>query len=89
MGQNFCSPQNRNKIKDNEIQFPETNIKINNNDIVIGIDFGTSGISCSYGFFKNKNEPTPVFFDGQADKNKISAEIILDNNLNVIAFGND
>jgi len=86
---------NKNKI--NLFQFDDellpskekTKTKINNNDIVIGIDFGTSGIACAYGFFEHEDAPTPIYFNGQADKNKISAEIILDNNLNVIAFGND
>ena len=90
MGQK--SSLNKNKINlvqlDNEL-LPKEKTRINKNDIVIGIDFGTSGIACAYGFFKNKNEPTPVYFNGQADKNKISTEIILDDDLNVIAFGNE
>ena len=91
MGQK-CGP-NKNKINldqlDNELLPSKTKTKINKNDIVIGIDFGTSGIACAYGFFENESEPTPIYFNGQADKNKISAEIILDDDLNVIAFGND
>ena len=63
--------------------------KINKNDFVIGIDFGTSGIACAYGFLNDRHEIIGVFYNGQADKNKISAEIILDDNLNVKAFGDD
>ena len=93
MGQKNSLNKNKNNLiqLDNEFLFLEIKekAKINENDIVIGIDFGTSGIACAYGFFKNENEPTPVYFNGQADKNKISTEIILDDDLNVIAFGND
>ena len=76
---------------DNELLLPrtKTKTKINKNDIVIGIDFGTSGIACAYGFFNDDHYPTPVYLDGQGDKKKISAEIILDDKLNVIAFGDD
>ena len=85
---NSLNTNNNNLVQlDNELLSSKT--KISKNGIVIGIDFGTSGIACAYGFFKNKNEPTPVYFNGQADKNKISTEIILDDNLNVIAFGNE
>jgi len=89
MRQNKSLNTNNNNLfqLDNELLSSKT--KINKNGIVIGIDFGTSGIACAYGFFKNKNEPTPVYFNGQADKNKISTEIILDDNLNVIAFGDE
>ena len=61
----------------------------NKNGTVIGIDFGTSGIACAYGFLNEKSIPTQVLFNGQGNQNKISAEIILDDNLNVIAFGDD
>ena len=61
----------------------------NNEAIIIGIDFGSSGISFSYGFLYNKETPTPGYFDGQNINNKISSKIILDDDLNLLAFGND
>ena len=61
----------------------------NKDGIVIGIDFGTSGIACAYGFFKNENSPTPIHFNGQVNQTKISAEIIIDDKLNVKAFGDE
>ena len=85
---NSLNTNNNNLVQlDNELLSSKT--KISKNDIVIGIDFGTSGIACAYGFFKNEDNPTPVYFNGQANQNKISAEIILDDDLNVIAFGNE
>ena len=59
--------------------------------IIIGIDFGTSGLCFSYGTSVNGHiEPHIGHFDGQGRDNKILNEIILDNNLTqVLAFGND
>ncbi len=59
--------------------------------IIIGIDFGTSGLCFSYGTLINRNiEPHIGHFDGQGRDNKILNEIILDDNLTqVLAFGND
>jgi molecular chaperone DnaK (HSP70) len=62
---------------------------MSDNKLAIGIDFGTSGIACAYGFLNEKSIPTQVLFNGQGNQNKISAEIILDDNLNVMAFGDD
>ena len=60
------------------------------NDVIIGIDFGSSGVSFSYGFLNNQRTvPIQGFFDGQFSNNKLSTEIILDDNLNILAFGND
>ena len=65
--------------------------KVNNEgDYVIGVDFGSSGTAFAYGIFGEKrNEPITGYFDGQTNNNKISTEIILDDNLNILAFGND
>ena len=59
--------------------------------IIIGIDFGTSGLCFSYGTLINGDiEPHIGHFDGQGRDNKILNEIILDDNLTqVLAFGND
>ena len=59
--------------------------------IIIGIDFGTSGLCFSYGTLINGHiEPHIGHFDGQGRDNKILNEIILDDNLTqVLAFGND
>ena len=57
-------------------------------DIVVGIDFGTSGLGFAYGCINKPNEkPVLGFFDGQINNNKIPNEIILDDDLNVLAFG--
>ena len=85
------NPMNMMNIGMNNTIVPNTKEekeKMNKNGIVIGIDFGTSGIACAYGFLDNENNPTGVYFDGQADKNKIPSEIILDDDLKVKAFGN-
>ena len=60
-----------------------------NNKVIIGIDFGTSGISFAYGFKSDKNENViSGHFDGQIQSLKIPAEIILDNSLKEVkAFG--
>lgn len=63
----------------------------NNEDIIIGIDFGTSGIGFAYGFLNDpKKEVYLGHFEGQEKAKKISTEIILDDDLkNVICFGNE
>jgi len=65
--------------------------KVNNEgDFVIGVDFGSSGTAFAYGIFgKKRYEPITGYFDGQTNNNKISTEIILDDDLNILAFGND
>lgn len=62
----------------------------NRNDVIIGIDFGSSGLSFSYGFLNSQRAvPIQGYFDGQYSNNKLSTEIILDDDLNILAFGND
>ena len=59
------------------------------NKVIIGIDFGSSGISFAYGFKSDQNKNViQGHFEDQIKNSKISAEIILDNNLKeVLAFG--
>jgi len=59
------------------------------NKVIIGIDFGTSGISFAYGFISDQNRNViQGHFEDQVQGTKIPAEIILDNNLKeVLAFG--
>lgn len=66
------------------------NEQILNNQIIIGIDFGTSGLCFSYGIPANGHlNPRIGHFEDQGQDNKISNEIILDDNLNeVLSFGN-
>ena len=63
----------------------------NNKDIIVGIDFGTSGIGFAYGFLNDPNRELYLgHFEGQDKDSKISTEIILDDDLKkVLSFGND
>jgi len=63
----------------------------NNKDIIVGIDFGTSGIGFAYGFLNDPNRELYLgHFEGQDKASKISTEIILDDDLkNVLSFGNE
>lgn len=61
------------------------------NGIIIGIDFGTSGLCFAYGYFNDngKKEYHMGHFNDQGHYNKIKNEIILDDKLqNVLSFGN-
>ena len=58
--------------------------------IVVGIDFGTSGVGYAFCFSNNKNVIFSSTFDGQEKDKKVPTEIILDTDLNfVLAFGNE
>lgn len=59
--------------------------------MIIGIDFGTSGLCFAYGRLNDIfKQVTTGYFDGQIENNKISNEIILDDELKrVLAFGKD
>ena len=61
------------------------------NKVVIGIDFGTSGIGYAYSFSgDNINSIILSDFHGQSADNKVPSEIILDTNLDaVLAFGSE
>ena len=71
MGQKNCFNTAHLDFDQFENEFTQLNqeTKSNKTDVVIGIDFGTSGIGCAYGFFENEHEPIGVYFNGQADKN--------------------
>ena len=57
--------------------------------IIVGIDFGTSGIGYAYSFNNNQNQILLSNFEGQLSDKKVPSEIILDNDLNnILAFGN-
>ena len=93
MGQpNMCvrkNNKNNNSLR-NSINNNSKNL-IKEDEIIIGIDFGSSGIAFAYSFLNDKNEtPTGGYFEGQQNNNKISTEIILDDNLEkILAFGDD
>ena len=55
-------------------------------DVVVGIDFGSSGTGYAYSF-NNLENIELGYFDGQGVDVKVPTEIILDSNLNVLAFG--
>ena len=59
------------------------------NKVVVGIDFGTTGIGYAYSFSgENPNSITLSDLPGQSADNKVPSEIILDNYLkDVLAFG--
>ena len=58
--------------------------------VVVGIDFGTSGVGYAFGFSNNKSNIFLSNFDGQEKDKKVPTEIILDSDLNfVLAFGNE
>ena len=57
-------------------------------NVVVGIDFGTSGIGYCYSFENNINCITLSDLPGQSVNRKVPAEIILDHHLeSVLAFG--
>ena len=58
--------------------------------VVVGIDFGTSGIGYAYGFSGQIDRIFLSNFHGQSEDNKVRSEIILDNYLqDILAFGNE
>ena len=60
------------------------------NKIVVGIDFGTSGIGYAYGFSENIDKIFLSNLHLQKSENKVPTEIVLDNNLiDILAFGNE
>ena len=61
---------------------------IDNPQIVVGIDFGTSGVGYAYAFSNNITNIISSDFNGQSKDKKVPTEIILDTNLeDVLAFG--
>ena len=67
--------------------------QINNNPptkVIVGIDFGTSGIAYAFSFLNNQKQIFLSDFEGQSADKKIPTEIILDNEFNeVLAFGHE
>ena len=64
--------------------------KNNHPELVIGIDFGTSGIAYAYGFYENQKKIISSDLKDEDKNIKVPTEIILDNDLNnVLAFGNE
>lgn len=57
-------------------------------EVVVGIDFGSSGTGYAYSF-NNKEDIILGNFQDQGVDVKVPTEIILDNNLNVLAFGEE
>ena len=59
--------------------------------MVIGIDFGSCGITFAFGYLDdNKKNVNPGKFKDQGINNKVSTEIILDDKLEkVLCFGNE
>jgi len=56
-------------------------------EIIVGIDFGSSGSGFSYAFNDNKDEIIHGMIYGANVDNKVPTEIILDDNNNTIRFG--
>ena len=55
-------------------------------DVVVGVDFGSSGTGYAYSFFDKKNIIFGQIYGASVD-NKVPTEIILDDNNYVVEFG--
>ena len=74
------------KIKENK----ERKKKTSSPKVVVGIDFGTSGIGYAFSFYNQQNQIILCEFNGQTADKKVPTEIILDKDLkDVLAFGNE
>ena len=58
-------------------------------DVVVGIDFGSSGSGFSYAFSDNRNEIIHGQIYGANVDGKVPTSIILDKNYNTIKFGKE
>ena len=56
-------------------------------EVVVGIDFGTSGSGFSYAYKNNPNEINHGIIHGANADNKVPTQIILDDKDNIIRFG--
>ena len=56
-------------------------------EVVVGIDFGTSGSGFSYAYKNNPSEINHGIIHGANADNKVPTQIILDNNDNTLRFG--
>ena len=73
---------------DTKINESNTIIPSSNEKVIVGIDFGTSGIGYAYSFNNNKDQIFLSDFEGQSADKKVPSEIILDTNMKeVLAFG--
>ena len=62
-------------------------IETSNEKVIVGIDFGTSGIAHAYSFY-SKVDLFLSTFQGQSADQKVPSQIILDNDMKtVLAFG--
>ena len=58
--------------------------------VVVGIDFGTSGVAYAFSFQNNQSQIFLSDFEGQSADKKIPTEIILDNELKeILSFGHE
>ena len=60
--------------------------KIHQYEVVVGIDFGSSGSGFSYSFF-NENDINHGYIYGANVDNKVPTEIIIDDNYKILEFG--
>ena len=57
-------------------------------EVIVGIDFGSSGTGYAYSF-KNPKEIEMGVFPNQGGEGKVPTEIILDSNFEILAFGEE
>ena len=55
-------------------------------EVVVGIDFGSSGSGYAYSFYNKDDINHGIIFGANVD-NKVPTEIILDDNNNTVKFG--
>ena len=55
-------------------------------EVVVGIDFGSSGSGYSYSFYKKDDINHGIIFGANVD-NKVPTEIILDEQNSILQFG--
>ena len=56
-------------------------------EVVVGLDFGSSGSGFAYAYKDNEEEINPGYINGANVDNKVPTEIILDNNNDTLQFG--
>ena len=58
--------------------------------VIVGIDFGTSGVAYAFSFQNNQSQIYLSDFEGQSADKKVPTEIILDNDLKeILSFGHE
>ena len=58
-------------------------------EVVVGLDFGSSGSGFAYAYKDNEEEINPGYINGANVDNKVPTEIILDNNNDTLQFGDE